>query len=184
MKLPKGRFISLEAFLFSSRKKANFKLIQKGGMTMIVGEIDLFKGIASEVMNEIANICSEESHDKDTVLFEKDEEAKHLYILDEGTVNLVIEDGGSLIYSLTEPGEVFGWSTMVEAGRYTASGVCATNAKVVKIEREKLNKIFHLHPDVGLKVVKRLAGVFSKRLSNAYRDLLSARGGEPPPSYG
>ena len=151
---------------------------------MIVGEIDLFKGIASEIMNEMANICSEESHAKDTVLFEKDEEAKCLYILEEGTVNLVIKNGGSLVYSLTEPDEVFGWSSMVEPGLYTASGVCATDVKVVKIERDKLNKIFDLHPDVGLKVLKRLGGVFSKRLSNSYRDLLSARKGGPPPSYG
>lgn len=142
---------------------------------MIVSEIDLFKGIDFEVMKEVAAVCSEETHAKDTVLFEKGHEARCLYILDEGTIHLVIKNGGSLIYSLTEPGEVFGWSTIVESGRYTASGVCATDAKVVKIEKEKLNRIFHNHPAVGLKILKRLAGVFSKRLASAYRDLLSAR---------
>jgi hypothetical protein len=43
---------------------------------MIVNEIDLFKGIDPEVMEEIANICSEEEYAKDTVLFEKGEEAR------------------------------------------------------------------------------------------------------------
>jgi CRP-like cAMP-binding protein len=115
---------------------------------MIVKEIDLFKGIDPEVMEEIANICSEEEYTKDTVLFEKGEEAASLYILEQGALNLVIKNGGSLIYSLTEPGEVFGWSSLVESGLYTASGVCATDLKAVKIEREKLDKIFDRHPDL------------------------------------
>jgi hypothetical protein len=73
---------------------------------------------------------------------------------------------------------------MFEQGYYTASGICATDLKVVKIERDKLNKIFKNHPDVGFTVLKRLAGVISKRLSNAYRDLLSARSMDTTPSYG
>jgi hypothetical protein len=54
----------------------------------------------------------------------------------------------------------------------------------VKIEKEKLDAIFNLHPEVGLTVLKRLASVISERLSNAYRDLLSARGHDTTPSYG
>jgi CRP-like cAMP-binding protein len=114
---------------------------------MILKEIELFEGVDFEVMNEIAGICSEESYPKDTVLFEKDEQAKCLYILFEGTVYLVIKNGGSITFSLTEPGEVFGWSSMLENGKYTASGICATDLKVLKIEKDKLNRIFQNHPE-------------------------------------
>ncbi len=151
---------------------------------MILKEIELFEGVDFEVLNEIAGICSEDSYSKDTVLFEKDEQAKCLYILLEGTVYLVIKNGGSITYNLSEPGEVFGWSSMLEDGKYTASGICATDLKVVKIEKEKLNRIFQNRPEVGFKVLQRLAGVISKRLSNAYRDLLSARSTDTTPSYG
>lgn len=151
---------------------------------MIVKEIDLFKGIDPSIMSEIAEICVEESFPKDTVLFKRGEIADSLYILEEGTVHLVVENGGMLTYTLSEPGEVFGWSSMVESGLYTASGVCTIDSRMVKIEMEKLDKVFTLHPDVGLTVIKRLAGVFSKRLSNVYRDLLSARKQDTTPSYG
>jgi len=151
---------------------------------MIVKEIELFKDIDIEVMNEIANICSEENYAKDTVLFEKGDEAERLYIIVEGRVRLVVKNGGVLNFSLTEQGDIFGWSCMVESGRYTASSVCATDLRALKIEREKLDKIFSLYPDVGVKVLRRLAGVFSKRLSTAYQDLLSARSTETSPSYG
>ena len=151
---------------------------------MILKEIELFEGVDFEVLNEIADICSENSYSKDTVLFEKDEQAKCIYILLEGTVYLVIKNGGSITYNLSEPGDVFGWSSMLENGKYTASGICATDLKVVKIERDKLNRIFQNRPEVGFKVLQRLARVISNRLSNAYRDLLSARSTDTTPSYG
>jgi CRP/FNR family cyclic AMP-dependent transcriptional regulator len=151
---------------------------------MILKEIELFEGVDFEVMNEIAGICSEDSYSKDTVLFEKDEQAKCLYFLLEGTVYLIIKNGGSITYNLSEPGDVFGWSSMLENGKYTASGICATDLKVVKIERDKLNRIFQNRPEVGFKVLQRLAGVISRRLSNAYGDLLSARSTDTTPSYG
>jgi len=151
---------------------------------MIIKETDLFKGIDFDVMEEIANICSEENYAKDTVLFEQGEKAERLYILEEGTVKLVIKNGGSIVYSLTEPGEIFGWSSMVEPGLYTASGVCATDLKVVRIEREKLDRIFDLHPDAGITILRRIGGIFSKRISSAYQDLLSDRGEDTTPSYG
>jgi len=151
---------------------------------MILKEIELFEGVDFEVLNEIAGICSEDSYSKDTVLFEKDEQAKCLYILLEGTVSLAIKNGGSITYNLSEPGDVFGWSSILENGKYTASGICATDLKVVIIEKDKLNRIFQNRPEVGFKVLQRLAGVISRRLSNAYRDLLSARSTDTTPSYG
>jgi len=151
---------------------------------MILKEIELFQQIDFEVMNEIAGICSEVKFSKGTTIFERAEQAKCLYILIEGTVHLVIKNGGSITYSLTEPGDIFGWSSMLEHGNYTASGICATDLKAAKIEKGKLVKIFNNHPDVGFKVLQRLAGVISRRLSNAYQDLLSAQETDTKPSYG
>ena len=151
---------------------------------MIVNEIDFFKGIDPTAMEKIVNICSEQTYTKDAVLFSKGDAADCLYILEEGTIKLIIENGGSITYSLSDPGEVFGWASMLELGLRTASGVCATDLKVVRIEKEKLDAIFNTHPEVGLMVLKRLAKVISERLSNAYRDLLSARGHDTTPSYG
>jgi len=142
---------------------------------MIISEIELFRGIDYEVMNKIASICSEESYSKGIVLFNNDDKAEALYIIMEGTVHLEVKNGGTITYSMNEPGDVFGWSSMFESGRYTAAGICATDLKTVKIEKIKINKIFSKHPDAGIKVLRRLGSVFSKRLSNAYLDLLSVR---------
>jgi len=143
---------------------------------MLLNEIDLFEGISFEVMNEIANISVEEVYNKGATIFNQGERAENLYILKGGTLNLMVKNGGSLVFSLSAPGEVFGWSSLFESGRYTASGICGTELKVVKIERKKLFKIFKHHPEVGFIVIRRVAGVIAKRLKNAYRDFLSTTG--------
>ena len=146
---------------------------------MILSETDFFQGIEPAVMEKISTLCREEQHPKDAVLFRKDEDAKSLFILKEGTVNLVIQNGGTLTTPLKEAGEVFGWSCMVESGVYTASGVCATDSKVIKIDRDELDQIFDQHPRTGLMIIKRLGAVFSRRLSSAYQDLLYGTWKEP-----
>ena len=140
---------------------------------MILNETDFFKGIDSEVMNKITAIYREEDHLKDKVLFNKNEDARSIFILKRGTVNLVIKNGGMFIIPLSNPGEIFGLSGLVESSTYTASGVCATDAKVVRIDRDKLDEIFDQHPHVGLILVKRLGSVLSRKLSRVYRDFFS-----------
>jgi len=149
---------------------------------MNISEIELFKGIDFDVMNKIASICSEESYSKGIVLFNNGEKAEALYILIEGAVHLEIKNGGSITYRMNEPGAIFGWSSMFESGRYTASGICASNLKTIKIQRDKINRIFSEHPDAGIKILRRLGTVFSLRLSSAYRDLLSARRADSGPA--
>lgn len=142
---------------------------------MIIREMDLFKGLGYEVMNKIAAICSEENYSKGIVMFRNNDKADSLYILVRGTVHLEVKNGGTLTYSFNAPGEVFGWSSMFEHGRYTASGICATDVKVVKIAWDNISPIFTEHPDAGLKFLRRLGNVFSRRLANAYHDLLTTR---------
>jgi CRP-like cAMP-binding protein len=145
-------------------------------MDMFLNAFDLFRGISSKVMDEIEDICVNESYDKGTTIFNQGERAENLYILREGTINLMVKNGGSLVFSLSNSGEVFGWSSLFESGRYTASGICDTDLKVVKIDRRELFKIFKRYPGEGLIVIRRVAGVIANRLKNAYRDILSATG--------
>ena len=79
---------------------------------------------------------------------------------------------------------VLGWSAMIESGVYTASAVCATDIKVLKMDKQRLNIIFDQHPKAGLIILRRLGRVVAQRLENAYRDLLSAGKEKTEPSYG
>ena len=140
---------------------------------MFINKYDLFGGISSRVMKEITDICVEEVYDKGTTIFNQGERAENLYILREGTLNLMVKNGGSLVFSLSEQGEVFGWSSLFESDRYTASGISDTDLKVFKIERKALYTILKQNPGDGFIVMRQLAGVIANRLKRAYQDILS-----------
>ena len=142
---------------------------------MIVQEINLFKGLDFGVIKQIAEICEDGAFMKGKVLFKKDMKADTLYILQRGCVNLVIDETPGMVYSLAQPGEVIGWSSMVEGGVYTASAVCESDSQLFRIDRDKLNRIFNKHPEFGLAVLRRIGSVFANRLTNAYEQVRQAK---------
>lgn len=148
---------------------------QNKGWEMHITEMDLFTGLDLNVMGEIADACCvEENFTKGTVIFKEGDEAKFLYILVNGTVDLKIK-GETTVYSLTEQSDIFGWSSMVENTQYTATAVCNGDIKVIRIDTRRLNRLFNENPIFGLTVYRRLCGVFNKRLSSIYQRFLSIK---------
>jgi CRP-like cAMP-binding protein len=142
---------------------------------MHITEMDLFTGLDSNVMGEIADTCcAEENFEKGTVIFREGDEAKFFYILVNGTVDLKIK-GETTVYRLTEQSDIFGWSSMVENTQYTATAACNSDIKVIKIDTHRLNRLFNENPVFGLTVYRRLSGVFNKRLSSIYKKFLSIK---------
>ena len=148
---------------------------QKKGWEMHITEMDLFTGLDLSVMGEIADTCCvEENFTKDTVLFNEGDDANSLYILVNGKVDLKIKEE-TTVYSLTEQSDIFGWSSMVENSRYTATAVSSQDIRVIKIDTRRLNRLFNENPIFGLTVYRRLCGVFNKRLSSIYQRFLSVK---------
>jgi len=151
---------------------------------MFFHEADLFKGMSQEVIKEIDNIMIEESCEGGASLFREGDPASNFYILGDGKVKLTIGEEGYMTHVVSNPGEAFGWSSLVEDGFYTASAECSLPTKVLRVEKEELDKIFERHPVSGLSFFKRMAGVVGKRLINSYRSLLAAHKGVGPSTYG
>jgi len=139
---------------------------------MHITESDLFYGLDLEVMRKMADICAEEGYGDKAVIFKEGEDAENLYILEQGIVDLLI-DGDTFIYSLTEKSEIFGWSSLVESAKYTATAVCMTDVKALKIPARTLQRIFNENPEVGHVVFRRLAGIFNRRLTKTYQKFIA-----------
>lgn len=150
---------------------------------MIIEESDLFEGLSSEIINEIGRNMIEEFYGKGSFVFKERRLAEHFYILREGKIRLSVGEKGRITHLVSNPGEAFGWSSLVGRDTYTASAECLAPCKVVKIEKEKLNKVFENDPASGLVFFKHLAGIIGERLISSYSAILSAYG-EGPPSNG
>lgn len=139
---------------------------------MFIQRADLFRGLDQEVIKRISEIMVEEDCAEGTVLFERGKSANDLYIVKEGSVELVIGENGHVTYVVKNVGEAFGWSSLVNHHVYTATAVCSSPTKLVRIQSEKLNKIFEKYPATGLQFYQRLAEIISKRVATSYNLLL------------
>ncbi len=80
----------------------------------------------------------------------------------------------SLSFLKNNPGEMFGWSALVEPNEYTATAQCVKESKVIKVDGELLARVFERHSsEEGLMVMKRLAGVVASRLVSSYQEILA-----------
>lgn len=137
-----------------------------------IKEMDLFEGLDLNIMREIADTaCTEATFAKREVIFKEGDPANALYILEQGTVDLKIGPMKT-VYSLTEGSDIFGWSSMVENARYTATAIASTNIQAIGIDTRKMNRVFNANPAFGLSVYRRLCAVFNKRLASIYRMFL------------
>jgi CRP-like cAMP-binding protein len=141
---------------------------------MFIQRADLFRGLDHEVIKEINEIMIEESWAEGTVLFERGKSANDLYIVKEGSVELIIGENGHVTYAVKKIGEAFGWSSLVNHHVYTATAVCSSPTKLIRIQSEELNKIFEKYPASGLMFFRRLAEIISKRVVTSYNLFLRA----------
>jgi CRP-like cAMP-binding protein len=150
---------------------------------MFIKEMDLFKGMGMEVIDEIFQISAVESYSDGYILFKQGDPAHNFYLLEQGEIKLTIGEEGRLGFIMS-PGDAFGWSSLVDRDVYTATAECKLPSKLIKIETDKLDKIFEKYPASGLIFFKRLARVMGERLINTYDTILSAYKGGEQPSYG
>lgn len=132
---------------------------------MDINQISFFEGIEDNVTKEIQKNCTEKTFEKDEIIFEKGDSAEHLYFLKQGKVDLVIKDQNKSICILTQPGEVFGWSAIVENGVYTSSSICKETTEVLMVNRDTIKEVFAVHPQAAVTFYQRIGSVFSKRLT-------------------
>lgn len=142
---------------------------------MFIQEVELFQGIPSHIIDEIAKLVIQEHHRAGHVLFHDDDFADYLYILEEGEIDLTITGDTQLTFPVDAAGSVFGWSSLVEPRRYTAASACVKDSKIIKIDADRLLRVFQMHPTEGLTIMRRLAGVIAMRLLKCYQQMVALK---------
>ena len=151
---------------------------------MFIKEVDLFKGLSQTIFNELSDSMVEVSYKQGDFVIKEGNHADHLYILEEGKIRLSVGERGHTTYMVSNSGEAFGWSSLVDRDIYAASAECIGPCKLIKLEKAELNRVFEKNPASGLIFFKRLAGIIGQRLINSYKMFLVTSEREGIPSYG
>jgi CRP-like cAMP-binding protein len=94
-------------------------------------------------------------------LFQVRSFANHLYILKSGSVLLCFPNGRAL--ALRKPGQVIGWSSLVNPFRHTATGVCLTDVDLYEFPREEIYRLIQMDSNFGQSLMQKVMQTMNER---------------------
>ena len=135
---------------------------------MAGNESDLLKGILPDDASRILLLGTRKACAPGEVLFEMGDEARALYLVDEGRVDLTLpmRVGGRQEHVAVEervPGQMLGWSALVPPHRFTLKATAAVETLLLALPRTDLQALFSSRPEVGLAVLTNLAAIVGQR---------------------
>ena len=151
---------------------------------MYIQQTDLFKGLDKDFLKQVMDITMKESHEEGEFLFNEGDPAIFSYVLLKGHVDVTIGEIGHVVFVVSRPGETFGWSSLIDSDVYAASAECREPTRLLKMDREKFQKILEKDPANGFIFFKRLARILGNRLLRSYKQISGASQAEISPSFG
>jgi len=136
-----------------------------------------FAGLTDEELKSIAMISDEKHYEANTFIFRERNKADKLYVLLEGTVDIMVDtDEEGLRHetvSTLSQGDAFCWSAVVEPHILTASAFAATPTNVIAVDGAGLRAMFELDCHLGYRVLQKAAQLVSNRLKDTRIQMLS-----------
>jgi len=151
---------------------------------MYLKQKDIFGAMSKEFVKKIMEISVTESHEKGEWLFHGGDPANAFYILLKGRIKLSLGEAGHVVYIVSNAGEAFGWSSLIGRESFSASAECMAHAKLLKLDKDKLQKILEKDPANSLILFKRLAEILGNRLLQSYTIISSMSPAEISLAYG
>lgn len=137
---------------------------------MFIREKGLLGGVSTEARGIIESHKTRQTYKEGDLIFKEGEEAGHLYMLDDGKVDLLVGKPQETRFLAYYPGEVFGWSALLRPHRYLSTARCMTQSAVSRISIEAIRRIVKDYPEDGILIYQNLARILGERLIEAYRD--------------
>ena len=135
--------------------------------------VDFLRDFAPRYVEQISKISKLRSFKKNEALFDEDQLADNLYLIVSGKVLLevcTVETGCKPILNVGR-GELLGWSSLVDEGRYTARAVAVEPVQAVQIDGRQMEALCDSDPSFGYVFLRRAMMALAKRLNETWRQL-------------
>ena len=134
----------------------------------------LFQGLPQPYIEQITAILREQQFNKDQWLFHEEEEASHLYLVKDGTVELVIkvEDGIDIPIAVVRPDNgCLGAGALVEPYRYSLSARCLEDSTLFAISMTRLGELMSADSEMRCIIMTNLAKKMLNRLKETRQEV-------------
>lgn len=128
----------------------------------------IFQGLNDRELELIAQVAKEETYEGDVRIFEEKAQATDLYLVLEGEVDIKVlsPDNERITIAQVMPGEILGWSAIVEPNIRTAGAWVKGKTRLITLRADSLNDLFDKNNHIGFRVMKAIASLISDRLKS------------------
>lgn len=135
---------------------------------------EFFDGLTDSQLDLIADICELAVYQKGQILIKESERTDELYVIGEGTVEILINpalisderrDLEPVVVAELLPGQAFGEMALVDQGiRSATARVSEDNSLVLRLDRDRLMQLCDAHPELGYRLMQNLAADLALKL--------------------
>jgi CRP-like cAMP-binding protein len=138
----------------------------------VLKRCEIFLGLHDGELKEIVDLssCQERMYQPQEVVFKAGEKAEHLYVIEEGQVDLIVKVSAAspqlaeqMLVCTIGKGGVFGWPALVPPHIFTLTAISKGPFKAVVIGGEEVRALFREHPSIGYEVTQSLLRVIASR---------------------
>lgn len=134
----------------------------------LLAQSPLFAGLPEDQLAPFAALAREVTCAAGEALFREGEEARYLYLLLSGKINVQVQPTAMTqpltIVSLSSLGQMVGWSGFMPPNYYTASAICQEDSRLLAFDGAAFNRLLEQNPALGLIIIRRIGEVISQRL--------------------
>jgi CRP/FNR family cyclic AMP-dependent transcriptional regulator len=143
----------------------------------LIAKFANFSDFTDDEIKAMSILADEELYEPGQFVFHEGGEAVKMYLLLQGQVEMVMNTNGAgthqAVVMTVQPGDIFGWSALVEPYQLTASARCATRVRVIAIAAPGLRALMAVSCALGFRLMQRACQASSARLAATRMQLLS-----------
>jgi CRP/FNR family transcriptional regulator, cyclic AMP receptor protein len=157
--------------------------MDRESMIEALRDVRFLHALDNEHLLQIAEVTRMRDVEPGQVLFREGDEPQDVFLVVSGHVALDINTagGGSRRIMAVGPGEILGWSALLEQTQMTATATTLGHAKVAQINTGQLLSICKHNPRFGYELLRRTSLALAARLSATRLQLLDTFGSQMPP---
>jgi CRP-like cAMP-binding protein len=127
-----------------------------------------FAGLSEQQLKTLAMLGQQRTYKAGDVLAEEGRPATHLFVLMEGGVDVRyrLPDGGSVTVDTLGPGDLMGWSSLIEPYRLTATLVAREDSRVLTLDGAKVRQACEEDTGLGYHLACQVAKALRSRLQS------------------
>lgn len=146
-------------------------------------DVRFLHNLDNEHLLRIADVARMRNVAPGEVLFREGDVPQDVFLVISGSVTLDINthSGGTRRIMAVGPGEILGWSALLEQTQMTATATTMAHGKVVQINTHQLLDICKRNSRFGYELLRRTSLALAARLSATRLQLLDSFGSQMPP---